>query len=214
MTPRPFVIVKCAVSLDGFIDDDTPNRLMLSSFEDFQRVDEVRASCDAILVGAGTIRADDPRLELRSELLRSARTASGRSSDPVKVTMTTSGALPRGARFFQGSAQKLVYLASTGTDIPRFPGDTETVARAAWTTEDVLADLHGRGISRLLVEGGAGIISSLLVGQSFDEFHLSVAPLMVGRGVSLFSGGKRPERLVLVESEVLGDTVLLRYRPR
>jgi len=63
---RPYVLLSCAMSIDGHIDDNGPERLLLSNAEDFDRVDEVRASCDAIMVGAGTVRRDNPRLLIRS----------------------------------------------------------------------------------------------------------------------------------------------------
>jgi len=62
---RPYVLLSCATSADGYLDDASPRRLILSGPADLDRVDEVRAGCDAILVGAGTIRADDPRLLVR-----------------------------------------------------------------------------------------------------------------------------------------------------
>ncbi len=64
---RPFVLLSCAVSIDGYIDDTTPQRLLLSNDADFERVDAERAACDAILVGSSTIRHDNPRLQVRSE---------------------------------------------------------------------------------------------------------------------------------------------------
>ncbi|MRT44622.1 5-amino-6-(5-phosphoribosylamino)uracil reductase, partial [Xylella fastidiosa subsp. multiplex] len=64
--PYPYVLLSAAVSLDGCLDDTGPERLLLSSPADFDRVDEVRASVDAILIGAGTIRADNPRLLVNS----------------------------------------------------------------------------------------------------------------------------------------------------
>ncbi|MEU9845655.1 dihydrofolate reductase family protein, partial [Actinomadura sp. NPDC048032] len=57
MSERPYVLLSCAMSADGYIDDATPERLRLSSTADWDRVDAVRAGCDAILVGAGTVRA-------------------------------------------------------------------------------------------------------------------------------------------------------------
>ncbi|MGH8574222.1 MAG: RibD family protein, partial [Gammaproteobacteria bacterium] len=66
MISRPYVLLSVAVSVDGYIDDATDTRLLLSNEADVDRVDEVRASCDAILVGANTIRRDDPRLLVRS----------------------------------------------------------------------------------------------------------------------------------------------------
>ncbi|SNQ49790.1 2,5-diamino-6-ribosylamino-4(3H)-pyrimidinone 5'-phosphate reductase (fragment) [Frankia canadensis] len=67
MTDRPYVLLSCAMSVDGYIDDATSARLLLSNDEDFDRVDEARASCDALLVGAETIRRDNPRLLVRSQ---------------------------------------------------------------------------------------------------------------------------------------------------
>ena len=62
--PRPYVLLSVAQSLDGYIDDPSPDRLVLSSPEDLDRVDEVRAGCDAIMVGAVTLRRDNPRLRV------------------------------------------------------------------------------------------------------------------------------------------------------
>jgi len=65
MSSRPYVVLSCAMSVDGYIDDASPERLHLSNDADFDRVDAERASCDAILVGANTIRRDNPRLLIR-----------------------------------------------------------------------------------------------------------------------------------------------------
>ncbi|WP_186449776.1 dihydrofolate reductase family protein, partial [Nocardioides sp. J9] len=67
MGERPYVLLSCSVSLDGYLDSAGEGRLLLSNDADFDRVDEVRAGCDAILVGAATVRNDDPRLLVRSE---------------------------------------------------------------------------------------------------------------------------------------------------
>ena len=67
MAARPYTIVSCAVSLDGCLDDASPERLILSGPEDLDEVDELRSAADAILVGAGTIRADNPRLLVRDD---------------------------------------------------------------------------------------------------------------------------------------------------
>ena len=86
MPSYPYVLLSAAVSLDGYLDDTTPERLLLSSPADFDRVDEVRASVDAILIGAGTIRADNPRLLVNSAERRAARTRR-RASAPNSSTI-------------------------------------------------------------------------------------------------------------------------------
>src|SRR3954470_21313382 len=99
MPERPYTLLSCSVSLDGYLGDQKP-RLALSNDADFDRVDEVRASCDAILVGAATVRTDNPRLLVRSQVRRDRRTARGLAPSPIKVTVTERVELDACADFF------------------------------------------------------------------------------------------------------------------
>src|SRR4051812_164717 len=115
VSPRPYVLLSCAVSLDGCLDDATATRLVLSGPQDLDRVDAERAGCDAILVGAGTVRRDDPRLLVRSADRQRVRVHSGRSPSPLRVVLTRGGELDPARRVFTvGSAERLVYCASPG----------------------------------------------------------------------------------------------------
>ncbi len=111
MTERPYVLLSCAISVDGCLDAPGPQRLVLSGEADLDRVDDERSQVDAIMVGAGTIRRDDPRLLIRAAERRAARTAGGLPEHPAGVTITASGDLDPGARFFTGheGAERLVY---------------------------------------------------------------------------------------------------------
>jgi 5-amino-6-(5-phosphoribosylamino)uracil reductase len=100
MSERPYVLLSCAISVDGCLDGPGPARLILSGEADLDRVDGERARSDAIMVGAGTIRRDDPRLLIRRAERRAARMAGGRPEHPAGVTLTASGDLDPGARFF------------------------------------------------------------------------------------------------------------------
>ena len=100
MPTRPYVLISCAMSADGRIDDTSPVRLLLSGPDDLDRVDELRASADAILVGANTVRRDNPRLLIRSPRRRAARVAAGLPAHPARVTVTASGELSPSAHFF------------------------------------------------------------------------------------------------------------------
>src|SRR5438046_2576186 len=102
VTERPYVLLSCAMSVDGCLDAPGRERLVLSGAADMDRVDDERASSDAIMVGAGTIRRDDPRLLIRSPERRAARTADGRPAHPIGVTLTAGGDLDPGALFFSG----------------------------------------------------------------------------------------------------------------
>ena len=117
MPPRPYVVLSCATSADGYLDDASPRRLILSGPADLDRVDEVRAGCDAILVGAGTVRADDPRLLVRDPRRRARRAARGHGEHPARVTLTATGDLDPRARFFAPGAPRLVYCATPA--VPR-----------------------------------------------------------------------------------------------
>src|SRR5581483_9961470 len=99
MAERPYVLASAACSLDGYLDDASGERLMLSGEADLDRVDEVRAGVDAILVGAGTVRADNPRLLVRSEQRRRARRERGEPANPAKVVISSAGELDPGAAF-------------------------------------------------------------------------------------------------------------------
>ncbi|HUD38978.1 MAG TPA: dihydrofolate reductase family protein [Streptosporangiaceae bacterium] len=215
-------MLSCAMSIDGYIDDGSSERLMLSGPADLDRVDELRASCDAILVGAGTIRADDPRLVLRSDERRAARVAAGAAPDPVKVAITGTGQLDPQARFFTtGRSARLVYAASrSAADLTsRLTGRAEVIDGGDPVDLDrVLADLAGRGIERLLVEGGAAIATLFLTSGAADELQLAIAPFFVGdpKAPRFVGGGgafewtpAHPARLV--KAGPVGQDVLLIY---
>jgi 5-amino-6-(5-phosphoribosylamino)uracil reductase len=214
------VLLSCAVSVDGYLDDASATRLMLSSEADADRVDEVRAGVDAIFVGAGTIRRDDPRLLVRSASRRAARSAAGLPPSPAKVTLTATGDLDPGARFFCGDADKLVYCASPAVAALRSRlAGVATVIDAGQhpAFADVLTDLAGRGVRRLMVEGGASVLTQLLTSGLADELHLVVAPFFVGaQAAPRFAGpGRYPYQagapMTLAQVRRLGDVVLLRY---
>jgi len=106
VTERPYVLLSAAMSADGYIDDASSTRLVLSDQADLDRVDELRAASDAILVGAQTIRADNPRLLVRSSARRQRRLELGRAVSPRRVTITRSGALDPAARFFSAVSDR------------------------------------------------------------------------------------------------------------
>jgi 5-amino-6-(5-phosphoribosylamino)uracil reductase len=112
---RPYTLLSRGLSLDDYLDSPTTRRLALSNAADFERSDAVRAASDAILVGAATVRNDNPRRLVRSPASRRDRVGRGLAPSPAKVTVTASGRLdPRGQFFTAGRADKLVYWVPTG----------------------------------------------------------------------------------------------------
>ncbi|MFG2062134.1 RibD family protein [Micromonospora sp. NPDC048871] len=218
---RPYVLLSCATSIDGYIDDASDERLMLSNDADLDRVDEVRASCDAILVGAGTVRRDDPRLLVRCADRRGDRIARGLPESPIRVTVTGCGDLDPTARFFTvGDTERIVYCASAACEKTRHRlGERATVVDAGDPIDlaRALTDLADRGVRRLLVEGGALVHGQFLTAGLADELHLVVAPFFVGdrRAPRFVGDGRFPwhsaRRAQVVEARQIGDVVLTRY---
>ncbi|WP_335989958.1 RibD family protein [Glycomyces sp. MUSA5-2] len=219
---RPYVLLSVAASIDGYIDDATPNRLLLSNDEDFDRVDQERAGVDAILVGANTIAADNPRLMVRSEDRRRTRVQAGATESPIKVTVTRGGTMldPQAKFFSTGDQDKLVYTTSSArTDVAKRLENAATVIDAGDPLDlnRVLGDLARRGVQRLMVEGGSQMHTSFLSAGLADEVHLVVAPFLIGHqsaprfvGIGEFpQGPDNPFRLADVER--IGEVVLLRY---
>ncbi|MGN9755411.1 dihydrofolate reductase family protein [Streptomyces sp. SD31] len=219
MPSYPYVLLSAAVSLDGYLDDTTPERLLLSSPADFDRVDEVRASVDAILIGAGTIRADNPRLLVNSAERRAARVAAGKPAYPLKVTVSASGELDPAANFWHTGGEKIVYTTEKGAErLRRTPVAADVVALGADLDWRGLLEHLGevRGVERLMVEGGGTIHTQLLQQGLADEVQLVLAPLFVGDpdAPRLFGpGGYQGGRLRLLEARRIEDVVLMRYEP-
>jgi 5-amino-6-(5-phosphoribosylamino)uracil reductase len=214
VTQRPYVLLSAAMSVDGCIDDATGTRLILSNEADLDRVDEVRAGSDAILVGAGTIRRDNPALLVRSKARRSGRVA--RSSD-----------LDASARFFTaGEGERLIYVPAGEQDRVRDRVGGVAGAEVIGIGDPlgdrvdltaVLADLAARGVRRLMVEGGGSVLAQFLAEGLADELDLVVAPLFVGDAAAPRIGGMPAgaplHRMHLAEVRVIGDVVLMRYLP-
>ncbi|MGW4651289.1 RibD family protein [Kitasatospora sp. NPDC004289] len=223
MAERPHVLLSVATSIDGCIDDTSPQRLMLSNAADFDRVDQVRAESDAILIGGNTIRTDNPRLLVNSEERRAARVAAGKPAYPLKVTVTASGELDRELKFWHTGGGKVVYTTDAGA--ARLRGELEGLAEVVGLGGTVdfgrmLDDLGARGVRRLMVEGGGRIHTQFLAEGLADEVQWAVAPLLVGEAEAprfvypaRFPGGST-RRMRLLGVSTVGDVVLLRYAPK
>jgi 5-amino-6-(5-phosphoribosylamino)uracil reductase len=198
---HPYTVLSCAISADGCLDDASAQQLILSSPEDLDEVDELRACVDAILVGAGTVRADNPRLLVRSPQRVARRMAAGRAPHPLRVTLTRSGALDPAARFFTGPGDFVVYQ---GTHL---------------SLRRVLQDLYTeRKVTTTLIEGGSGILAEALCDGLADELRLAVAPFFVGDAAAprFATPGHYPHsaqaRMRPLSVHLLGDTAVLHYK--
>jgi 5-amino-6-(5-phosphoribosylamino)uracil reductase len=218
---RPYILLSCSMSMDGYLDNAGEDRLLLSNDADFDRIDAVRAGCDAILVGATTVRRDNPRLMVRSASRRDDRVARGLPASPIKVTVTGCADLDVAANFFtMGDGEKIVYCSSAAMHEAksRFDGAATVVDGGQPVSfHRMTEDLHERGVRRLMVEGGGKTHTQFLTAGLADELQLVVAPIFVGDSQArrFVSDGRFPwnpdRRATLAEVRQIGDVALLRY---
>ncbi|HET9969320.1 MAG TPA: dihydrofolate reductase family protein [Streptosporangiaceae bacterium] len=217
MPDRPYVLLSCATSADGYLDDASARRLILSGPADLDRVDDERAGCDAIVVGANTVRADNPRLLIRDPRRSARRTARGLPAHPARVTLTATGDLDPAARFFAPGALRLVYCATPAVGAAgKHLKDTAVIIEAGdpLSLGFMLQDLNERGIRRVMVEGGARLLGDFLADGLADEFQHAVAPFFVADPAAprLDLPAPIPDApMTLAHISQVGEAAVLRY---
>ncbi|MSP01933.1 MAG: RibD family protein [Acetobacteraceae bacterium] len=174
-----FVLGRVAQSLDGYIATREGESVWISGPDDLRHTHRLRALCDAVVVGARTVRADNPRL--------TTRMVEGPS--PVRVVLDPDCRLDDSYRVFQEGPETLV-LCAAGQPAPGKLGHALVlpVRRAAEGLDigAILALLRGRGLRRVFVEGGGVTVSRFLAAGALDRLHVTVAPLVMGGGVPAF----------------------------
>lgn len=221
---RPFVFINVAMTADGKIDTFERKGASISSQGDKQRVDRLRAGSDAVMVGGKTLLDEDPKLTVKSEVLRAERVARGLSPNPVKVGIVTRANIRSDSAFLttgpantvifttrQTSNEQLSLLRSRGVNV--YIHDSERV-----DLPQALTTLRGIGINRLMVEGGATLNFELLRLGLVDEVSAYIAPMIFGgesaptmaSGPGLERSAAIPLKLIDVERSDDGG-VLLKY---
>ncbi len=202
----PKVIVNLAMSADGKIALSDRTEVKISGEEDFERVHKLRDQVDAILVGIGTVLADDPKLTVKKRFVEEPE-------HPLKVILDSRGRTPEGAQLFDTGE----YLIATTKDVRKKNwvkfGDGEKV-----DLQELLRYLSKRGVESILVEGGGEVIYSFFEGGLVDELYTFVGSMIIGgehsptpadgEGVSCLED---IIELELKESVRMDDGILLHY---
>ena len=186
-TGRPFVTLKIAATLDGRVADDSGGPTPISGPESALFVHALRGDVDAVLIGTGTAIIDNPRLTVRE--------ADGRMADrqPLRVVIGERD-LPRSLRIFTDEAL--------------------TVHLRTRVLTEVMADLAGRGVQQVLLEGGPSLAAAFLNEGLVDEVVWLLAPRLFGVGPVALGPMSGPLLVDVREFGRIGDDVLLRGAPR
>jgi diaminohydroxyphosphoribosylaminopyrimidine deaminase / 5-amino-6-(5-phosphoribosylamino)uracil reductase len=208
---RPFVVAQLGQSLDGRIATLSGDSKYISGASALDHLHRLRAQVDAVVVGVGTVVADDPLLTVRR--------VKGRS--PARVVLDPSGRMPIHARGLHDDGVDRIVICRTETRAPdaieilRLPANGRTLC-----PRTIVAALGRRGFRRLLVEGGARTLSSFIDARCIDRLHVLVAPLILGSGksaldlqpIKALSDALRPttQAYVLPDGNVLFDCNLRR----
>jgi len=220
---RPFVYINMAMTADGKITSARREEPGFASRLDKKTMDRLRAEADAILVGAGTLRADDPPLQVRDPEMQAYRRSLRKPDELINVLVTASANIDPGSRFFRG-AEPASRIVATVEDAPadriarlRSVATVWTVGYGTVDLEDLLARLGAQGIERLLVEGGGELNWGFVRDGLVDELYVTVAPALLGgrdaptlcEGEGLAMADRR--RLRLKSADVIDGEIFCRY---
>ncbi|GAA0453605.1 bifunctional diaminohydroxyphosphoribosylaminopyrimidine deaminase/5-amino-6-(5-phosphoribosylamino)uracil reductase RibD [Streptomyces stramineus] len=180
---RPFVLWKYAATLDGRSAAADGTSRWISSAESRADVHRLRAEADAVVVGSGTLRSDDPHLAVRGPVLQR-----GDVTQPLRVVVDTHATVTPGARVLDAAAPTLIVVGEDadtrhlpGADIARLPADKPGGGNGG---KALLAELHGRGVRSVLLEGGAALAGSFVAAGAVDRVVAYLAPALLGAGPS------------------------------
>ncbi len=205
---RPFIHVNCAMSADGKIAGSNRKQVRISSDEDKQRVKNLRRQYDAILVGIGTVLADDPHLTVKGAAYE---------ENPIRIVIDPHGRTPHEALVVNDAAPTIILT----DDYCEKTWDNADVIRCGTplNLEFAMDSLAKAGIESILVEGGGETIASFFKAKMVDRFSVFVGSMVIGGRSSptpVDGDGWISEKgigLDLKSTEVLGNGVLLTYSP-
>jgi 2,5-diamino-6-(ribosylamino)-4(3H)-pyrimidinone 5'-phosphate reductase len=216
-----YVVVNAAMSADGKLASRRREQLAISGPDDFDRVDQLRADSDAVMVGVGTVLADDPSLTVKDAARHTERTDNGEARNPARVIADSRIRTPPEAAVLNDAAE--TYLLTSGAAPADFIEQMEDAGAYVLAAGDdrvdlttALAKLEGEGIDQLMVEGGGELIFSLFESGLVDELRVFVGPkILGGRDAPTLADGdgfvEEFPQLTLESVEQVDDGVLLTW---
>jgi 2,5-diamino-6-(ribosylamino)-4(3H)-pyrimidinone 5'-phosphate reductase len=221
---RPYVVVNIAMSADGKISTRERRQVRISGTQDFKRVDRLKAGCDAIMVGIGTVLADDPSLTVKSEECLNYRRKKGWDDHPLRVVVDSSGSSPPTASFLCKGEGKRVVAVSGRADAKKISvlEKKATVLVAGKDEVDLgilMDELGNMGVHHLMVEGGGTMIAGLMKAGLVNEIYTFIGNIIIGgKDAPTVADGEgfiresEFARLTLLESTRIDDGILLHWK--
>ena len=220
---RPFVSINMAMTADGKITSARREEPAFSSRLDKKTMDRLRAEADAVVIGAGTLRADNPPLNVRDPEMKAHRRSLGKPEGLVNVVVTASARVDPDSRFFKGR-EAAGRIVATVEDAPADRltrlgqvAEVWTLGRGQVDLPQLLTRLNARGMKRVLVEGGGELNWGFVRDNLFDELYVTIVPaLLGGRDAPTLCEGEGfamadQRRLRLVAADVLDGEIFCRY---
>lgn len=221
---RPYVLVNVAMSADGKLSTVKRRQVKISGKTDFDRVDEMKAGCDGVMVGIGTVLADDPSLTVKSPDRIMQRVDSGKPDHPIRIVVDSSARTPPDASILhKGPGERIIAVSKKASDEKISAlADKATVIKAGENEVDLtllLKQLKERGINRLMVEGGGTLIWGLISSGLVDEVTTFVGNIIIGGrdAPTLTDGGgfiseEDFSRLILISATPMEEGVLIHWK--
>ncbi|MDY6865046.1 MAG: 2,5-diamino-6-(ribosylamino)-4(3H)-pyrimidinone 5'-phosphate reductase [Halobacteriota archaeon] len=224
MKERPFVFINSAMSADGKISTTQRVQVRISDDIDFDRVDDLRAGSDAIIVGIGTVLSDDPSLTVKSDERKKERVRRGEDENPIRVVVDSRARTPLDSDILKkGNGRRIIFVseAAPEEDVKALQCYSEviSVGKDKVDLEDMLQKLGRMGVKRVMVEGGGTLNWAFLSGRLVDELYVYIGYfIMGGKGApTLVDGGGfkvRPDmpELKLIDLQKMENGMVLRWR--
>ena len=221
---RPYVVVNVAMSADGKLSTRERRQVKISGAQDFNRVDRLKASSDAVMVGIGTVLADDPSLTVKGEECRQRRRNRGADEHPARIVVDSRARVPPDASILHKGTGLRIVAVSEMADPENVAALKEyaTVIVAGHKEVDLSAlmdELGTMGIQRVMVEGGGQLIAGLIRAGLVDEIYTFIGNMIIGGSdAPTLADGKgfiKEEefpRLTLIETSRIESGILLHWK--
>ncbi|MDI9396003.1 MAG: 2,5-diamino-6-(ribosylamino)-4(3H)-pyrimidinone 5'-phosphate reductase [Euryarchaeota archaeon] len=220
---KPFIFINSAISADGKLSTKERKQVKISGKLDFERVDELRANSDAVMVGIGTLLADDPSLTVKSPERKAARKAAGKSENPVRIVVDSAAKTPHDADIFKkGEGLRIIAVSNSAPaeKIKSLEEKALVIKTGAHKVDlaELAVKLKEMGIDTLMVEGGGALNWSMLSAGLVDEVYTFVGNLIIGgKTAPTFADGEGFTEaellgLELLSAEKIEDGILLNWK--